>query len=344
MNDRDAFEADDLRVLLQRLCGDDVPAAPSRDEAADMLRARCAAGPMTAGDQLAAELLLQRVGVGDAAAWERVLTDTRHDDSSRSFALRVLSADASNQSRALRLVTDDDDMDRLADARMVAEMIAQLTLDVVPEELAMALAAVPAPQRADRWDHIERCRRRALMPAAVTWVHVLCDPELVALRQRCLDAIDGEGGAAAAFLLAQCLGQLDDAVLASSIAQRVARMEHVAAPRANAVAPRVHGWMITQPAGVQLAFVLQHPEDVWVYGEFRCAPDGEVDTEVFMVAPEAPEIEPPTLAQGATVRPATREALYAALHDACAAAQRAGVGLTYPPLLVLGLLEGITAR
>jgi hypothetical protein len=192
-------------ILAGTMVDDHSPEAPARaslagcDEARTRkeLLARMRRGELSLRERSAALMLASRVSIEkELDALGSLLGDGALALSARSLALALLQASPEGAQRAAALapVLGDALFARIGDEKLVVELVLQLPAPGMADGLARALLGVPEVLRDGVYARLERCRRRAGLPALVAWRRALHGPELSAFHDRMAAVVMDEAG------------------------------------------------------------------------------------------------------------------------------------------------------
>jgi hypothetical protein len=337
-----------LEQLLSQAGSPRIPPQPSRRVIRDLLARRLRAGPLTVGEQMSVVVLSVDHTDGDMAYWESILRNGSLHVTARCAVFKALVCLAELQSRPLRLTgMTEADMENLVEPRLMHDSIAHLADGQFIADVHKVLPQLSLTEQIEYWQQAERCRLRALISACLLWGPLLLGEPAAALRDLALHAMGAETGPAAELLLSQLIRSLGDSRAGVEVARLIAAIKPADRRIEGLNRLKVNAFRVaTGDAALRrVGFALEHPEGVWLCGSFEFSSvDAHIETAQLDVTTLPPRLNQAELPESMKLSPMSGEELYNELLQRCSAAQREGIDLDYPPLLVLSMLEGTPAR
>jgi hypothetical protein len=344
-----------IRLMLEQLLSRGgqagsarIPPQPSKRVIRDLLARRLRAGPLTVGEQMSVVVLSVDHTDGDMAYWESILRNGSLHVTARCAVLKALICLAEIQARPLRLTgLTEAEMESLVEPRLMHDLIAHLADGQFIADVHEVLPQLPQAEQIEYWRQVERCRLRAMISACLLWGPLLLREPAAPLRDLALDAMGAETGPAAGLLLSQLMRGLGNSRAGVEVARLIANVKTRPRRIEGLNHLGVNAFRVATEDAVprRVGFALEHPEVVWLCGSFVfSSDDAHIETAQLEVTTLPPRLNQAEFPESMKLSPMSGEELYDELLQRCSAAQREGIDLDYPPLLVLSMLEGTTAR
>jgi hypothetical protein len=328
-----------LRRIYERLGGEKIPPQPSKRIVRELVDRRIRAAPLSVGEQVSVMLLLCDHTDGDIEHWTARFLDARTQETARVAIFKALTFISQISPRPLRIEAKSELLEALIEPRILFDAVHQFGSPAFPDQVAGVLLQLSGHELDTYWSQSERCRRRAMIPAALLWITMFLHPRLAPLIPRSLEVMLAEPSRVNEILFASLRRDAQTDIMQRALAKLAAEGAAVSGPPRGLERVKVRAFSLRNDDGWhQVTYAIQHPEEVWLCGYFDLGPDGLIEDDHVQMSP-LPPLYAPTHTEGYEVVELDAPALHRVCTEACmttAAEETPG----YSVLSILGMLEG----
>jgi len=328
-----------LRRIYERVGGEKIPPQPSKRVVRELVDRRIRAAPLSVGEQMSVMLLLCDHTDGDVDHWIARFQDRRTHETARVAILKALMFLSHASVHELRVEARAELLEPLVEPRILFDAIHQFGSPDFPDSVAGVLLQLTGHELDTYWEQSERCRRRAMIPAALLWITVFLHPRLAPLIARSVEVMQAEPSTVNTILFSSLQNVARGDAVQRTLVKLAAEGAGASGTLKGLDRLKVQAYSLRHEEGWQrITYAIQHPEEVWMCGYFDLGTDGLLDDDHIQVT-SLPPLFAPERRDGYEVTELDAQELHRRCAAACVAtAPKETPG--YAVLSLLGMLEG----